>query len=633
MIKKFIFCFSFIAILSSSVFSQNTLIDEQLAAGYFMTGQYEEASELYEQLYNKTANPAYYQSLLKTYLELGEYKKAERLIEKRLKQNPKDLTLHVDLGRVYSANNNRSKAQKEFKSAISKLAPDINSIKALAEAFENIRELDFAVETYETARKSFQSKEVFIFEILTLYEKSGKYDKMVIESLNLLEESPQRTEDVQLFFQPYFAENNKAVVDNLKKELLKRMQKQPNNRPLNGMVLWFSLQEKDFDFAVAQAIAIDKRFSEENGVTVFQVGEISLANQSYVPASAAFDYLLKKGDENPFYIQSQIKFLEAKFLQTVSQVVINKNDIEELKASYQKTLQELGRNGQTIPLIKNLAHIEGFYANDIQAAADLLYEAIDIPQGDRKLKAECKLELADILFFGNDTWEASLLYMQVEKDFKNDVLGALAKFKNAKLSYFAEDFLWAKTQLEVLRASTSKLIANDAMELSLLISDNIDDDGTYSTLSYYSRADLLAYRNQNEEALLVLDSISTLHLSHPIFDEVLFKKAKIKLKQEKYSEADSLLQKLVDFYPYDILADDALFALAELNEGQLNNQEKALQFYETIILDYPASIYVTEARKRYYSLKGSLPQSKEKKELKWEERTLMPGIAPSSFNN
>ena len=151
----------------------------------------------------------------------------------------------------------------------------------------------------------------------------------------------------------------------------------------------------------------------------------------------------------------------------------------------------------------------------------------------------------------------------------------------------------------MLRASTSKLIANDAMQLSLLISDNMEEDSTYEMLSYYAAADLMFYRNQLDSAWTLLDDITHRSLSHALLDEVLVQKARIRMKQGRYHEADSLLQFVVDHYGSDILADDALFMLAELNEQQLGNPEKARQCYERLILDYPTSLYVDRARKRY----------------------------------
>ena len=208
-----------------------------------------------------------------------------------------------------------------------------------------------------------------------------------------------------------------------------------------------------------------------------------------------------------------------------------------------------------------------------------------------------------LLLFGGQTWDASLLYMQVEKANKNDVLGSMAKLRNAKLSYYNHDFEWAKSQLDVLRASTSKLVANDAMELSLLISDNMEDDSTYTTLELFADADLQLYRGMLDSAWDRFDAVSRSMLSHPLFDEVLLRKAQIRMKQGRYPEADSLLQQLVSFYPEEITADDALMLRAELNEQQLNDIDKARECYEKILMDYPTSLYTDQARKRYNQLK------------------------------
>lgn len=234
----------------------------------------------------------------------------------------------------------------------------------------------------------------------------------------------------------------------------------------------------------------------------------------------------------------------------------------------------------------------------------MLYDLLELPKLPSKERDEAKLALGDLLLFAGEIWDASLLYMQVEKANKNDLLGAQAKFKNAKLSYFNHDFLWAKSQLDVLRASTSKLIANDAMELSLLISDNMEDDSTFGMLERYAEADLLLYRNMTDSAWEAFDAITRSTLSHPLFDEVLFQKAKIRIKQQRYAEADTLLQQLVDMYYDDILADDALNLLAQLNEEQLHHPERARDCYEKLILDYPTSLYVDYARKRYNVLKS-----------------------------
>lgn len=281
-----------------------------------------------------------------------------------------------------------------------------------------------------------------------------------------------------------------------------------------------------------------------------------------------------------------------------------REDLLSLAKDYYTTLAETGKSPETIGLVQNLAHLEAFYLDQSEKAIALLQEALAITNLKPATLAALKLELADIYLFSGDQWEASLLYSQVDFAFKNDPLGAEAKFRNAKLSFYIGEFEWAGAQLDILRAATSKLIANDALSLSLLISDNLDDDSTTTGLNYYARADLLLYRNKTDLAMKTLDSIETLGVYHPLFDEVLYKKAQIMIQKRNFTEADTLLGKLLRFYPEDILGDDALYLRAQMNEYQMNNKLKAQEYYQKLITDYPGSIFVTEARKRFRYLRG-----------------------------
>jgi TolA-binding protein len=214
------------------------------------------------------------------------------------------------------------------------------------------------------------------------------------------------------------------------------------------------------------------------------------------------------------------------------------------------------------------------------------------------------VELGDIYLMSGNQWEATLLYSQVEKANKNDTIGFTAKYRNAKLFYYIGEFDWSKAQLDVLKASTSKLIANDAMELSLLISDNMDEDSSYTALTVYSKADFFAFQNKFDSAFIKLDSIEKFYPASKLMDEVCFKKADIYIQTGKYELADSMLQKIVTNYPSYILADDALFRLAELNEYQFKNKAKAQQLYQDLMTNYPGSLFVVEARKRFRNLRG-----------------------------
>jgi predicted negative regulator of RcsB-dependent stress response len=427
---------------------------------------------------------------------------------------------------------------------------------------------------------------------------------MIEEYLNMLEEDPSRLEMVQGRLQNALNRDfDDKISDLMREALLRRNQKNPDNRYFGEMLLWLSVQQKDFAFALIQARSLDTRFSE-NGMLVFNIGNLSLANQDYGVARDAYAYILNKGAINPYYAESLTGTLRARFLMITEGFGYAPKDLLNLEQEYKAALAELGSNPRTVYLMRDLAHLQAFYLNNLDEAMTLLEQAVAIPGLPEMVKAEIKLELGDTYLFTGEVWEASLLYSQVEKALKNEPIGHEAKFRNARLSYFIGEFEWAKAQLDVLKAATSKLIANDAMELSLLISDNMDPDSTYTALAFFARAELSMYRMQYDGALATLDSIRMLALSHPLDDDVLFRKAEIFISKNDLAQADSLLADIVEDYPFDILADNALFRRAELHAGPLNDKAAAMDMYQRLVLEYPGSLFATEARKRYRQLRG-----------------------------
>jgi tetratricopeptide (TPR) repeat protein len=296
-------------------------------------------------------------------------------------------------------------------------------------------------------------------------------------------------------------------------------------------------------------------------------------------------------------------------LQTLKEELVKKPGINTaayitLEADYESTLANLGKVQGTAIMMKELAHLKAFYLHKTDEAIQLLEEAIAIPGLYGRQVAVCKLELGDIKLFKGEIWDASLLFSQVELDYKEDVLGHEAKFRNARISYFSGDFEWAQGQLDVLKASTSKLISNDAIDLSLLITDNFNMDTITAPMEMYARADLLAYQNRFEEASITLDSIVNAYPMHSLMDEIWMLRANMFYKQAQYDSAKTCYEKIIDLYFADILADDALFKLAEMYETIFGDKEKAKALYERLITEQPASLYVVDARKRFRALRG-----------------------------
>ncbi len=579
--------------------------DEALAAQYFQNKEYDKAEVYYEKLFSRKQSYFYYNSYLSCLTEQKEYSKAEKLIKKQIKANSLTPQYGVDLGYLYDLQSDKAKSKTQFENLIKAIPANQQYIIDLANAFLNRGFSDYAIQTYLSGRKLMKGIYSFGLELAEIYEDALNYESMMAEYIDFIEFSPlSNLTTVQNLLQSILADETdgkKSLA--LKNVLLKRIQLNPDITLYSEMLLWYSTQLKDFETALIQAKSLDKRLKED-GKRVFDIARLAVSNTNYDVAIKAYQYIIDKGQDNYYYLNSRMEILDARYLKITESATFTNAEILNLEKDYLLALEELGKSSASVPLIKNLAHLYAFYLDKIPEADSLLVQAIRLPNTTSKSIAECKTELADIYLLSGEIWEATLLYSQVEKSFKSEPLGHNAKLKNAKLSYYIGDFEWAKTQLDILKAATSKLIANDALELSLLISDNTDPDSTTSALKIYSRADFLFFQNKNDLAIKSLDSLLKEFPAHAITDEVYYKKYEIYLKKKSIDSAAFYLQKIVDEYPYDILGDDALFNLAGIYEVNFKNTTKAMELYEKFITDYPGSIYVVESRKKYRALRG-----------------------------
>ena len=578
--------------------------DEQLAFQYLQNKEFDKAIVYYEKFFNKKDGMSYYDPYLLCLTKLNQSDKAEKMIKKMIKQYPMNLNYIVDLGTLYINNGNQSKGKSQYEQAIRQLQPDQKQIVFLANSFTELKEWDYAIATFEHGRKLLNGFYPFYSEIADVYSKKGDVTGMVNNYLNLLEDYDDQLQTVQNGLQPSFGEDKDEVKNEIiKTELLKRIQSKPDKVVFSDLLIWFFIQEKNFNGAFVQSKALDKRL-REGGERLMSLGQLCVTNEDYETAAKCYQYVIEKGKENYFYISARMELLNSQYRQITDKFTYTTADLEALEKNFIGTLDELGKYAGTASMIKNLAHLDAFYLNKTKEAAVLLNSAITLPGINEVTKADCKLELGDISLMTGEIWDASLLYSQVDLDFKQEPIGQEAKFRNARLSYYNGEFKWAQAQLDILKAATEKLISNDAMNLSLTITDNLKEEGDSLALSMFSKADLYSFRNQNEKAFSTLDSIVKKFPATSLADDVLYKKYQIYLKGGKFTEAAASLQKLLDDYSFDILGDDAMFKLAELNEYQLKTPEKAKQLYEELLTKFPGSLYTVEARKRFRKLRG-----------------------------
>jgi tetratricopeptide (TPR) repeat protein len=577
--------------------------DTKLAQQYYKDGEFEKASVIYHRLYEtQNRNEYYFNRYLECLLAVEHYEEAETAVKKELKDNPRNIRLYVSYGNILDRQFKEARAKEQYEKALKKLSGDQYEITRLASSFSSLAKFDYAIKTYEMGGKMMKNKQLFAFNLAELYRRKGDIPKMVENYLNSLEVYPERLSTIQGQLQRYLTSDDDYL--ELQTQLYDRMQENPGAYQFVELLEWVFVQKKDYKNALRQAKALDKRL-RENGARIYQLALTAFTDKDYDAAITAYDYIIaEKGTVSTFYLDAKRESLRARRNKLVEGFSYTEPELREIEKAYESFLQEFGRNKTTASIVAELADLEAFYLNDLHQAISLLNEMINYPAIDVRIQSKGKLSLGDFYLMKGEVWEATLLYSQVDKLFPDDQLGHEARFRNAKLSYYNGGFQWAQAQFDVLKASTSKLISNDALDLSVFIIDNLGLDTTDRALKLYSQADLLTFQNRFPEAFAKLDTLLTEFPEHSLEDDVLYARAKIYTKLKDYALSVSMYEQIIEKYPEEIRADNALFELAQLEENQLGDLDRAMSLYEKIFIEYSGSTFAVEARKRYRQLRG-----------------------------
>ncbi|MFL5729621.1 MAG: tetratricopeptide repeat protein, partial [Cytophagaceae bacterium] len=461
--------------------------------------------------------------------------------------------------------------------------------------YANARDLMLA------SRKSLNDKYLYALSLSRIYKALNQPAQLIEELLNFAKEKPAAIESVRNTLQNNLSASDFALLET---ELYARIQKDPDELAYNELLLWLNIQQRNFGRAFLQAKAIDKR-NKKPGDKVIEVGKIALDNRDYDNAIRYFEYVVS---EYPYHRnnseQARKLLINTKEEMIKNTFPVDKVKIRSLVTDYKRLIRDAGRSTVGLDAMRNIAQLEAFYLDNKDTAVIVLNEAISYAASDQKFIARAKLDLGDIYLLKGEPWEATLIYSQVEKSQKDEPLGHEAKLRNAKLAYYTGEFELAQATLDVLKLATSREIANDAMDLSILIQDNIVLDTSDQAMREYAAIDLLLFQNKNAEALADLDKMLKKYPHHSLTDEILYLKAELYKKQGDFDNALKNLEQINTTYYYDILGDDALFSTGRIYEENLHNKEKAMETYQAFLAKFPGSIYTAEARKRFRVLRG-----------------------------
>lgn len=577
--------------------------NERLAYQFYANKEYDKAADLYQQLYNDTKRSQYFNQLVDCLLQKNDFETAKDKLKTFLKTNPNAWKSHVDLAFVYLKNGESEKSEKYVAKIVKDVPENKNSILEVANLLRVRAFNEAALALYNKGAQSakvgynFYSEKAYAYNSLLDFENCVKY------YLLYLEENPNQYDNVKNRFRILLMyDMNGNVNDVIRMALLQSTQEKPENEEFSQLLMWFSLQQKDYELAMMQLKALDRRNGNHESDIIY-ISQIALDNQQFDIAIDGYEYVAAKSKEGVFYIDAEVGLLETQYKKAIVEGNHDKVFYEKLSGRIAEAFKDIGFYKYTKSLMTIQAHILAFELDRSDEAIELINNALQLGFTNAD-NAVLKMELADIYLFKDEVWEATLLYSQVEKSMKNEPVAHEARFKNGQLRYFIGEFEWAQASLDILKAATSKLIANDAMTLSLTISDNLEFDTI--ALKRLAKADYYIYQHRYDLANQMLDSINAYNPNEVSMPSLLYRKAKIARENGDYQQSDSLYKRIYEGYADSYIADEALIEDAQLLEYQLDRKEDAMECYAKLFDYYTASVYVAQARKSYRRLRDEI---------------------------
>ncbi|PLK46410.1 tetratricopeptide repeat protein [Emticicia sp. TH156] len=594
--KRYFLFFALISI-SLSLCAQ----DIELANEYFKQGEFEKAKEIYGRLArDKNSVGLIHSNYLQTLYKLKDWGEAEKFLKRQIKANEQFLTYRADYALMLEMTGRVDDSQKELNSLIDLAARNEGTVYEIQDFLFKNNKAEQVIQLLKKARELARDDNKYAIFFARAYLYNGQKEPMIDEMLKY-----GLNEGNSVYVKATFQDNLKteAEVELLEKALYSKVQKFPNEQYYLDMLIWHLVQQKEFYKAFVQTRALDRRLKQE-GQKVFELAQMALINKDFKNAILMYEYVMKEYPQGQFYPYARRNAIFCKEEVIKTTYPVDLLQIRGLIKDYNNLFTDLGRNQKTMEAMRNTAQLYAFYLNEKDTAIAVLEKAISIAGNDIVFRDKCKLDLGDIYILKNEPWEATLLYSQVEKSQKEDFLGQEAKLKNAKLHYYNGLFDLSKEVLDILKKATTREIANDAMQLSLLIQDNTGLDSTEAAMKEYAAIDLLLFQNKNQEALAALESAFQKYKSHSLADEILWLRANTYLKTNQPNKALDDLEFLRKNYNYDILADDALYLEAKIYQENLGQKDKAMELYREILQNFPGSIYSADARRRFRILRG-----------------------------
>lgn len=574
--------------LLSPAFSQEspTL---RLASALEKSGRHEEALQLYRQLFDNEMHTAQVIGGIKNSLTaLGRYEELVAFLESLLKRYPGQLNYRIDLGKAYYLSRNEAKAFEIWNSVYELDPQNAIAYRLLAMTLIELRLIDAAVEVYQKAIGNTTGQESLYRDIASLYKAQLNYERAAENLLYFYQY--HRNQIGYVHSQLVSMAGDEETVAKIITVLKTYLKDHPAEDELIELLATMYIKAKNFEEAFRLYEDLHNknkgrnylsRFAAEaaqNGAYRFAIRayQIQVDNQPDERARIPLQYSIARN----YYSMGRLDFSNGN---TAS---AEKNVREALRI-LDELIQKHSRSSAIIGSIELKGDIYSDYYKDLDQAV-LHYQQILRLNPNQDISDRMRLKLGDLFLIKNNLVEAQQYYSQVNSQ-RHRQQGA---FRLAELMYYQGRFNEARDRFnQMLENMDSKdHLTNDILERVLLI-ERFSADSL--SLTKYARAELLI--RQDQQAQAAEQFMELFQKPGLLRFEAGLQAAQCYNNLKQFEQSELILLELLKDQPDHKNLDTVYYLLAELYSAQ-HKYQLGLNNYQIILINYPGSFYVDEAR-------------------------------------
>jgi tetratricopeptide (TPR) repeat protein len=609
--KKIIILLQFLLFCNLFAQDPNDMSMLRLGQQYEKYGEIEKAHQIYEKLYNK--NPNHY-DFFNSYRNILEYSKkyedANSVIQNWLNTWQNDYTQLTNYGINLFRLGNEHGGNLKIQEALKMNLNNIQVYRSVADLLLNARYYDKALEVYFQARKIDPNS--CIIEISSIYIFQERYEEAINEYLKLININGAQFSYVQSIIVSHF--NNKDFLDKAATVIEAALKNNANNTSYYQLLTWIYNEQKRYDDSFNLYTRIEK-IKNSGGADMYSFSDMAFREKYFEVASKGFKYIIDNYKNSPYLQLARLGY--AKSFEEISNLKyteqLNKSDKKYVLPlsevipfysgsvqMYEDILKDFPKSPHSAEILFRIGEIKYKKYADLDGAINSFKEIIN-NYSNNPFNINALLALSDVYFLQNKIQESAKYLDNVKvNSFAQQKQKDLANFKTAKLLYFDSKFDSTLSLLLELGKNFMSDYSNDAFLLMNFIQDNKKN----KLLPIFAKAEMLESQKKLSEALALYNEIAfTNDENNSLADEAFLKMGLIQKQIFFFEEAQKSFSTIIDRFPESLLVDKVLFLLGELYQNDLKDKNKAILSHEKILIEFPNSMYLNEARKRLRSLK------------------------------